>query len=129
VEMMEKVFDAGEVDKVEVDFKKKPDAQIDRKDQHRVIWSVLIFVFILFLALGWVNFQAGRSFKVPATITYKNAVYETEGEIITDAGLVKTGQKVYNLQIYVEKVERGRPDKIYVKAGEDYVVYILKESK
>lgn len=128
---MERVSDASQAAKAKVNFKEKAKDEIDKKNQHRVIWSVLIFVFVLFLIIGLANFQAGRSFNVPASIDYRGALYQTEGEVVTGEGLVKTGDKVDNLPIYVKQAKPGKPlsmpvHRIYAKAGEDFIIYFLK---
>jgi len=131
---MSETFDYNDASEVEVRFKKRHETPIDEEKRHRIAISVIMVVAILFLALGLINFQTGRAFRVPESITYKKAVYETEGEIISGEGLSKTSDKVGNLQIYVKKVTPGSPysipyHQLYVKAGDGYVVYFLKESK
>lgn len=128
---MEKAFDTGTT---KAGFNKKPRTQKELINQHRALWLVVAFTIILFLALGWVNYRTGRTFNLPETITYKNAVYQTEGEIITGEDLVDTGDKVGNIKIYTKELKPGESQpipshQIWAKAGEDFVVYVLREEK
>ena len=131
---MDEVFDKGKVDKPRIGFEKRPISHDQRKHERQVIWPVLVVVFILFLVLGWANFQSGRSFNMPDRITYQDALYQTEGEIVEGENLIGAGDKVNDLEIYVEKATPGKTysmpaHQIYLKAGEDFVVYVLKKKK
>ena len=131
---MEEVFSGSKPKGQTVGFEQRPINKIKKRHDRQVVLSVLIIVFVLFLALGWVNFQSGKSFNIPNRITYKNALYQTEGEIVDGQELVKTGKKVDNLEIYIEEAEPGQTysllvHRVYVKAGEDYIVYVLKRKK
>jgi len=128
---MEKAFDTSNA---KAGFDKKPQTRTELINQHRAIWLVVVFTIILFLALGWVNYRAGRTFNLPETITYKSTAYQTEGEITTGESLVDTGDKVGNIKIYTKELKPGEsqpipPHQIWAKAGEDFVVYVLKEEK
>jgi hypothetical protein len=131
---MDEVFDQGKVDKPQIDFNKRPISHDERKHEHQVIWSVFAVVFILFLVLGLTNFQSGRSFNMPERVTYQDALYQTEGEIVEGENLIGTGDKVNDLEIYTEKATPGktysRPaHQVYLKAGKDFVVYVLEKKK
>ncbi len=131
---MSETFDYNNAAEVDVRFKNRQESPIDEEKKRRIAISVIMVVAILFVALGLINFQTGRAYNVPGSIAYKNAVYETEGEIITGEGLVKTHDKVGNLQVYLKRVAPGNPysipyHQVYVKAGDGYVVYFLKESE
>lgn len=131
---MEGTFEAGAADPVKIKFKKKQEADANKRNDQRAIWLVAAFVLLLFLVIGGLNYQRGGLFTVPQSITYKNAVYLTEGEIVTGDSLARTGDKVGNLEVYVKEAAPGKPNplpaqQIYVKAEEDYIVYFLEEER
>jgi hypothetical protein len=130
---VEEAFKGSKAD-TQIGLGQRAAQEIEKKHDRQVVASALIIVFIIFLAVGWVNFQTGQSFNIPEKLTYGNAIYQTEGEIIEKEDLVKTGEKVDSLEIYVEKAEPGKTysipaHKVFVKAGQDYIVYILKKNK
>ena len=130
---MDQVFRGNKAD-APIGLRERAREAAERKHDRQVIVSVFVAVFIIFLAVGWVNFQTGESFKIPERITYGNAVYQTAGEIIEEDDLIKTGEQVDNLEIYIKKAKPGKTysmpaHKVFLKAGEDYIVYVLKKNK
>ncbi len=130
---MEDVFKPGKTD-VQAERGDGLENEIEKKHDRQVVISVLIVVFMVFLVVGWVNFQSGKSFNVPDQIMYENAVYHTQGEIIEAEDLTSTGQKIDKMEIYIVEATSGKTyskpaHKVFLKVGEDYVVYVMKKSR
>lgn len=131
---MEEVFSGSKTKGTPVDLEPRPMDDLEKRHELNVIVSFLMILLVLFLVMGWINFRSGKAFNIPKEITFQGTLYQTEGEIEDEQGLVKTDKKVNNLAIYIEKVKPGQTysvpvHQVYVKAGGEYVVYVLKRSK